>query len=81
MKEKYATITDASSNKEKAHYKSWERSKRLSLMFMRITIADNIKTSLPKTESAKEFMGLVGEHSQPNDKSLAGTLMSTLTII
>jgi len=33
--EKLAAITDASSNEEKAHYKAWARSNRLSLMFMR----------------------------------------------
>ena len=48
-------------------------------MFMRMTIADSIKIGLPKTNNAKEFMGLVGERSQIADKSLAGTLMSTLT--
>ena len=37
--EKPATITDASSNEEKAHYKAWVRSNRLSLMFMRMSIA------------------------------------------
>ena len=46
---------------------------------MRMTVADSIKTTLPKIESAKEFIGLVGERSQKTDKSLAGTLMSTLT--
>ena len=46
-----------------------------------MTIADSIKTTLPKTDSAKEFMGLVGERSQITNKSLVGTLMSTLTII
>ena len=79
LEEKPATITDASSNEQKAHYKAWERSNRLSLMFMRMTVADSIKTTHPKTDSAKEFMGLVGERSQTADKSLAGTLMSTLT--
>jgi len=32
--EKPAAITDASSTKEKTHYKVWERSNRLSLMFI-----------------------------------------------
>ena len=41
-------------------------------------IADSIKKVLPKIESAKKFMGLVGKRSQTVDKSLAGTLMSTL---
>ena len=53
LKEKYATITDTSSNKEKAHYESWERSKRLSLMFMRMIVADSIKTTFPKSNNAK----------------------------
>lgn len=79
MEEKPAAITDKSSDEEKAHFKNWERSNRLSLMFMRMTVADSIKTTLPITESAKEFLGLVGERSQTADKSLAGTLMSTLT--
>lgn len=39
--------------------------------------ANNFKFTIPKTESAKEFMNLVGECSQCQlaDKSLVGTLM------
>jgi hypothetical protein len=44
-----------------------------------MSIASNIKSSLSETESAKEFMSLVKERSQTADKSLAGTLMGTLT--
>ena len=44
-----------------------------------MNIAGNIKTTLPKTESAKELLKLVEESSQTADKSLAGTLMGTLT--
>ena len=44
-----------------------------------MTIAESIKIALPETNNAKEFMGLVGERSQIVDKSLTGTLMSTLT--
>jgi len=47
--EKSAVITDASSNEEKAHYKAWEMSNRLSLLFMRMSIANNIKSAFPKT--------------------------------
>jgi len=59
LEEKPATITDAISIEEKAHYKAWERSNRLSLMFMRMTVTNNIKTTLPKTDNVKEFMGFV----------------------
>ena len=46
---------------------------------MRMSIANNIKTSLPKTDNAKEMLKLVEERSQTADKSLAETIMSTLT--
>jgi len=68
--EKSAAITDTSSN---------ERSNRLSLMFMRMNITSNIKSTLPKIDDAKEFMKFMEECSQTIDKSLVGTLMSTLT--
>jgi len=42
-------------------------------------VADIIKTTFPKTDNAKRFMRLVEEHSQTANKSLAETLMSTLT--
>jgi len=62
--EKHAAITDDSRNEEKAHYRAWEKSNRLSLMFMRMSIANNIKSALSKTENAKEFMKFVEERSQ-----------------
>jgi len=48
-------------------------------MFMRMTIASNIKLALLKTESIKEFMKFVEKRSHTTDKSLVRTLMSTLT--
>ena len=46
---------------------------------MRMTIAKNIKTTLPKTYDAKEFLANVAERFKSTDKSLAGTLMAKLT--
>ncbi|XP_019451722.1 PREDICTED: uncharacterized protein LOC109353815 [Lupinus angustifolius] len=46
---------------------------------MRKSIANNIKSTLPKTESAKKMLKFVEECSQTAGKSLARTLMSTLT--
>ncbi|XP_047257516.1 uncharacterized protein LOC124889599 [Capsicum annuum] len=77
--EKLTAITEASSDEEKSYYKHWDRSNRLGLMFMRMHIVCNIKTTLSKTENAKELLKLVEESSQTTDKSLAGTLMGTLT--
>jgi len=44
-----------------------------------MSIVSNIKSTLPKTDSLREFTKLVKEYSQTTDKSLARTLMSTLT--
>ncbi|PHT84733.1 BEL1-like homeodomain protein 2 [Capsicum annuum] len=79
--EKPTAITEASSDEEKSYYKHWDWSNRLGLMFMRMNIAGNIKTTLPKIENAKELLKLVEEFFQTADKSLAGTLMGTLTIM
>ncbi|XP_057953598.1 uncharacterized protein LOC131147938 [Malania oleifera] len=74
-----AAITDSSSAEEITYYNNWERSNRLNLIFMRMSVANNIKTVIPKTESSKELLKFVGERSQTANKSLAGTLMGTLT--
>ncbi|RDX80528.1 hypothetical protein CR513_38912, partial [Mucuna pruriens] len=79
LEEKHAVIIYCSSNEEKAHDRSWERSNRLSFMFMRMTTTYSIMTTLPETKSVKEFMELVGERYQTIDKSLDGTLISILT--
>jgi len=47
-------------------------------MLMRMTVVDSIKTVIPNTKNAKEFMGLVEECTQTADKSLARTLMSMM---
>uniref|UniRef100_A0A803MAV9 Retrovirus-related Pol polyprotein from transposon TNT 1-94-like beta-barrel domain-containing protein n=1 Tax=Chenopodium quinoa TaxID=63459 RepID=A0A803MAV9_CHEQI len=77
--EKPAKITNESTLAQVENYKAWTRSNRLSMMFMRITIASNIKTSLPATKSASEFLKNVEERFKSADKSLAGTLMDELT--
>ncbi|GAV91707.1 UBN2 domain-containing protein [Cephalotus follicularis] len=64
-------------------HKAWERSNILSLMFMRLTVENNIKSTILVTDNAKEFMKSVKNLSQSEstDKSRAGTLMGTLTTI
>ena len=59
--EKPAAITNDSSGEEKFIFKTWERSNRLRLKFMRMTVANNIKSTLPVTDNAKEFLKYVGE--------------------
>ena len=53
--------TNDSTPEQVEQSKVWARSNRLSLMFMRMTIANNIKTSLFQTEFASEFLKSVEE--------------------
>jgi len=76
--EKPPAIIDSSSAEEVAIYMSWERSNRLSIMFMRMSITSNIKSTLPKCDSAKEFLTTMEERFRSTDKSLTGTLMAEL---
>ena len=46
--DKPAAITDSSNDDERFFHNAWEKSNRLSLMFMRMTIANNIKSTIPK---------------------------------
>lgn len=46
-----------------------------------MTIANNIRSSLPPSENAKEFLKNVEDEFKSADKSLTGTLMARLTTI
>ncbi|XP_070004191.1 uncharacterized protein [Nicotiana sylvestris] len=78
LNDKPAAITDSSSADEKSFHKAWEHSNRLSLMFMRMNIANNIKNTIPQTESGRECLKFVEERFCSADKSLTGTLMAEL---
>ncbi|XP_057757141.1 uncharacterized protein LOC130976318 [Arachis stenosperma] len=69
-------VTDDNDEDKKYALKTWERSNILSIMFMRMTTASNIKTTLPQTESAKEYLAFVEDRFCSTDKSLVSTLMS-----
>jgi hypothetical protein len=77
--ERPPTITDSSSIEEKAIYKTWEQSNRLSIMLMQTKIADNIKSTLPECDSAKELFQTLEERFRSVDNSLTRTLMDELT--
>ncbi|XP_050118743.1 uncharacterized protein LOC126596264 [Malus sylvestris] len=77
--DKLVALTNTSSIEEKSLYNVWERLNRLSMMFMRMTIASNIKTGLPHAEIAKEYLKNIETRFKTANKSLAGTLMAELT--
>ena len=79
LEDKPATITDSSSDTQKSYHNAWEKSNGLCLSFMRMTIVNNIKTTIPQTETTKEYLKFVEERFRSANKSLAGTLMAELT--
>ncbi|KAJ1434267.1 hypothetical protein SESBI_05616 [Sesbania bispinosa] len=81
MDEMPPAITETSTDDDKSFYEAWQRSNRLPLNLMRMTMAENVKPSMPKTKNAREFMKMIKEYSQSDiiDKSIVGTLMSELT--
>ena len=72
INDKPATINKKSSHDDKSYFEAWERSNRLALNLMKMTVVENIKPSMPKTNSAKEFMTKLKEHAQSDiaDKSI-----------
>ncbi|KAH0661810.1 hypothetical protein KY284_026741 [Solanum tuberosum] len=77
LNDKPTVITDKGSKDEKSFHKSWERSNRLSLMFMRMTVSKNIKSIIPQIESVREYLKFMEEHFRSADKS--STLMDEPT--
>ncbi|XLT65166.1 hypothetical protein HN873_021605 [Arachis hypogaea] len=57
-------ITKTSSKEHKSLYETWKRSNRLCLNLMRMTMAENVKPSMPKIDNAKNFMAKVKKYFQ-----------------
>jgi hypothetical protein len=81
LEDRPTDLIDDSTEAQKSHHKAWTRSNRLCLNFIRMTISNNIKSSLPgiENQNAKDFLKLVEEKFRSTDKALAGTLMTELT--
>ena len=79
LTEKPAALNDKIRVEEKALMAGWEKQNRMALMFLKMTVASNVKILLPTTDSAKDFTESVKAQSQSADKSVASTLMSKLT--
>lgn len=79
--DKPTDVTEASSDDDWSIHTTWERSNRLALNLMKMTMVENVKPSMPKTDNAKQFMAEIKEYSYSEiaDKSIVGSLMSELT--
>ncbi|XP_012841032.1 PREDICTED: uncharacterized protein LOC105961346, partial [Erythranthe guttata] len=81
LTEKPREITDANSEEEVSLIEVWTKSNRLSLMLIRMTVANNIETSLPEVDNAMKLLTAIKERFKSADKSLAWTLMAESTTI
>ncbi|XP_042488220.1 uncharacterized protein LOC122068429 [Macadamia integrifolia] len=75
--EKPAALTDD----EVTLHNWWEHSNRLCLLYIKKTISKTIKSSIPTSENAKEYLINVENRCATADKSLTGTLMTKLVTI
>ncbi|KAG4113886.1 hypothetical protein ERO13_D12G011450v2 [Gossypium hirsutum] len=81
LEDNFAAITNSSSEEEMLYHKQWERSNRLSLIFLRMIVANNIKTTISQTGTAKEYLMFVEEYLRFANKSLNDALLAQLTTI
>ncbi|XP_019262607.1 PREDICTED: uncharacterized protein LOC109240417 [Nicotiana attenuata] len=62
----------------KADYERWERSNRLSLMFIKAHISQSIRGFIPNSDKVKAYMKAIDEQFVSSDMALASTLMKRL---
>ena len=71
--------TESSTESENLLYERWERSNRLSLMFIKSRITTSIRGSIPECESVKDYMKAIDQQFETSNKSLASTMMAKLS--
>ena len=69
------TIIDTSTTAEKALYEQWERSNRLSLMFIKTKISYGIRGFVDQHDNVKALLMDIDEQFVTLDKALASTLI------
>ncbi|XP_016206829.1 uncharacterized protein LOC107647239 [Arachis ipaensis] len=80
-REEPPTPTDASSRAEVSLYERWEKSNRLSMMFIKSRISASIRGSIPDCGNVKDYMKAIDEQFESSSKALASTLMAQLLSI
>jgi hypothetical protein len=73
------TLTDISTPQEIAKHERWERSNRLSLMFMKYHVIKGIRGSIPECNKATKFIQAIEEQFVSSDSALANILMEMLS--
>ncbi|XP_062162043.1 uncharacterized protein LOC133869088 [Alnus glutinosa] len=73
------TLTDTSTPQEIAKHKRWERSNRLSIMFMKSYVIKGIRGFIPESHKANEFIQAIEEQFFSSVKALASIVMKKLS--
>ena len=73
--------TDTSLEEDKKMWENWERSNRLMMSFLKLSIAPNVKPSQPKTENVREFVAEIKKCTMIDivDKSIVAALINDLS--
>ena len=70
--------TNKSTKAMRAYYAKWERSKRLSLISIKRSIAEHLLGGIPESNNVKEFLVVVGNRYRTSDNAEAGYFMDEL---
>ncbi|KAL0455815.1 UNVERIFIED_CONTAM: Retrovirus-related Pol polyprotein from transposon TNT 1-94 [Sesamum latifolium] len=74
-----ALITETSQPDEVDLYEKWERSNRLTVMFIKITISASIRGSVDQHNNVYELLKAIDDQFVSSDKALASTLIMRFT--
>ncbi|KAL5823734.1 hypothetical protein ACOSQ4_021634 [Xanthoceras sorbifolium] len=72
-------ITDTSSTADITLYEKWERSNRLSVMFIKTKISDSIRGSVDQLDNVRDLLKGIDEQFVTSEKALASTLIMKLS--
>ncbi|KAL5757010.1 hypothetical protein ACOSQ2_021756 [Xanthoceras sorbifolium] len=72
-------ITDTNSVTDIALYEKWERSNRLSVMFIKAKISDSIRGSVDQLDNVRDLLKGIDEQFVTLEKVLASTLIMKLS--
>ena len=74
-------MTEESTPAEVALFERWERSNRLSVMFIKTKITTCIKGSVKQYDKVQDLLKSIGEQFVISDKALASTLIMKFSSI
>ena len=75
-----ASLTNESTPDQKSTYEKWERSNRVSLGMMKLTIPESIKGSILEENDAKAFLKEVSDRYAINEKVETSTVTPRIPV-